>query len=96
MQSELLTAPIIANAVVIASILLALALLLALYRSLKGPTAADRIVALDLMAGISLSTLVLLAISSDRSLYLNVAVCIALLAFLSTAAFARYLSRKAK
>lgn len=95
MHSELLDTPIIANAVAIASFLLAAALLLALYRALKGPRAADRVVALDLIAGISLSTLALLAISSDRSVYLNVAVCIALLAFLSTAAFARYLSRKA-
>lgn len=95
MHSELFNSPLIAGAVQIASILLAAALLLALYRALKGPTAADRIVALDLLAGISLSTIALLAISSDRSVYLNVAVCIALLAFLSTAAFARYLSRKA-
>ena len=95
MHSELLNSPLISNAVTIASILLSLALLLALYRSLKGPQAADRVVALDLLAGISLSLLALLSISSDRSVYLNVAVCIALLAFLSTAAFARYLSRKA-
>lgn len=95
MHSEILNTPIIANAVWITSILLGVALLLALFRALKGPRAADRVVALDLLAGISLSVLALLSISSDRSVYLNVAVCIALLAFLGTAAFARYLSRKA-
>lgn len=95
MHSNLTDSPLIAAAVQIAGVLLAAALLLALYRALKGPTAADRVVALDLLAGISLSSIVLLSISADRSVYLNVAVCIALLAFLSTAAFARYLARKA-
>lgn len=95
MHSELTDSPLLANAVWVASILLAAALSLALLRAFKGPRAADRVVALDLLAGISLSALVLLSISSDRSVYLNVAVCISLLAFLSTAAFARYLSRKA-
>lgn len=95
MHSELFETPLIAKAVWIASILLGAAFLLALYRALKGPRAADRVVALDLLAGLSLSVIVLLAISSDRNVYLNVAVCISLLAFLSTAAFARYLARKA-
>lgn len=95
MHSELAETPIIATAVWIASILLATAILIALYRALKGPRAADRVVALDLLAGLSLSAMVLLAISTDRNVYLNVAVCISLLAFISTAAFARYLARKA-
>lgn len=74
--------------------ILSLALLIALFRAFKGPRAADRVIALDLLAGITLAMVTLLAISSGKSVYLNVAVCIALLAFMSTAAFARYLARR--
>ncbi|MBK1879203.1 monovalent cation/H+ antiporter complex subunit F [Pelagicoccus mobilis] len=74
--------------------LLSLALLIALYRAFKGPRATDRVVALDLLAGICLALFTLLAVSADKSVYLNVAVCISLLAFMSTAAFARYLATR--
>lgn len=78
----------------IAFAILSLALVIALVRAFKGPRAADRVVALDLLAGITLAMVTLLAISSEKSVFLNVAVCISLLAFMSTAAFARYLAKR--
>ena len=84
---------LIATAVGIGYTLLGLALLCGFFRLVKGPSSADRIVALDLIAGIALATTVLLAIDTRQSVYLNVAVCIALFAFLGTVAFARYLER---
>lgn len=85
---------IIETASTIGFAILSLALLIALVRAFKGPRAADRVVALDLLAGITLALVTLLAISSEKSVFLNVAVCLALLAFMSTAAFARYLARR--
>lgn len=91
-----MNSPIIETATQIGFVLLSVAFLISLIRAIKGPRAADRVVALDLVAGICLTLLALLAIHSDQSVFLNVAVCISLLAFLSTAAFARYLTKKAE
>ena len=85
---------IIQTASAIGFAILSLALVIALVRAFKGPRAADRVVALDLLAGITLTVITLLAISSGKSVFLNIAVCLALLAFMSTAAFARYLAKR--
>lgn len=73
---------------------ISIAIGLCLYRVIKGPSTPDRIVALDLVAGLSLVATGLMAIDSGKSLYIDIAVVVALLAFLSTVAFARYLEQK--
>jgi multicomponent Na+:H+ antiporter subunit F len=67
------------------------ALLLATYRFVKGPTAADRVVALDGMTIIGISLIVFIAFFTKRVIYLDVAVVYALLSFLGVIAVARYL-----
>jgi len=63
------------------------------YRIVRGPTVFDRIVALDLFAGICLGIIVALAIRFDQPVFLEVAFVIALVGFLGTVALARYLER---
>lgn len=75
--------------------LLGAALIPAALRLLKGPTLADRVVALDLMAVIAIAFGSAQAVATGRSLYLDVAVFLALLAFLGTVAFALYVQRSA-
>lgn len=91
MSSEL--SPVIETAWLIAQVILGLALIVALIRLVKGPSMPDRVVALDLIGGLALCELVLLAIHAGFELYLDVATAIALLAFLATVALARYLER---
>ncbi|PLY14790.1 MAG: cation:proton antiporter [Sedimenticola sp.] len=77
----------------IAAAIVGVALLLALYRFVKGPSDADRVVAFDVLTIISISAIVLAAFVEGRGIYLDVALVYALLSFLGVIAVARYLER---
>ena len=69
-------------------------MVLTVVRLLQGPTLADRVVALDLIATQTIGFIVVYSIASDQELYLRAAIVLALIAFLGTVAFARYMERK--
>ena len=71
----------------------ALGVLLAAARLFRGPTAADRAVALDVLTLIVTPAMVAFAVVSGRGIYLDVALVYALLSFLGVIALARYLDR---
>jgi multicomponent K+:H+ antiporter subunit F len=71
----------------------ALALLLTLYRLLRGPNAADRALALDTLYVNTIALLVMLGIALDDNIYLEAAMIIAMLGFAGTVALGRYLAR---
>jgi multicomponent K+:H+ antiporter subunit F len=73
--------------------LFVLALLLNLYRLLRGPTLPDRALALDTMYIKTIGLIVLYGISSDSKLYFEAAMLIALIGFVSTVAVAKYMLR---
>nr|WP_162836465.1 monovalent cation/H+ antiporter complex subunit F [Arsukibacterium ikkense] len=73
--------------------ILSLALLLALWRLLKGPTLPDRVVALELIASITVGVIGLYAIRSGKDAYIDVTMVLALTAFLAAIGFARYLEK---
>ncbi|CAN5746515.1 K+/H+ antiporter subunit F [soil metagenome] len=73
--------------------LMTAALLLNFWRLLRGPSAVDRVLALDTMYINTVALLVLLGISRDSSLYFEAALVIAMVGFIGTAAWARYLLR---
>jgi multicomponent Na+:H+ antiporter subunit F len=81
---------------VAAGALVGAALLLALVRLLRGPTAADRIVALDLLAALTAGAVGLQTLATGSDAYLRVATVLALVSFLGTVAFATYLDRRAR
>ncbi len=68
-------------------------ILIAFLRMLKGPTSADRTMALDVMTIVGISVIALIALVSGRIIYLDVAMVYALLSFLGVVAVARYLER---
>lgn len=76
--------------ITVAAMIAGVAFLLALGRFVLGPTAADRIVAFDVLTVISISFIVLAALSENRGVYLDVAIVYALLSFLGVIAVARY------
>lgn len=80
-------------ALMIAFGLFVLALLLNLYRLLRGPTLPDRALALDTMYINTIGLIVLYGISSDSKLYFEAAMLIALIGFVSTVAVAKYMLR---
>lgn len=77
----------------VAVFLAAGAVLLAASRLFRGPTAADRAVALDVLTLVFTPVMVGYAVISGRAVYLDVALVYALLSFLGVIALARYLDR---
>jgi len=77
-------------------VVLLLSIALAVVRLAKGPDAADRIVALDLISFLIVAFLTAFSIYSRETSFLDVAIAYALIAFLGTVALARFLMRSAK
>ncbi len=75
----------------IALALTAFGLIAGCIRMLKGPTAADRIVALDLVTVLLVAVSSLLALQLDNAAYLDIGLALGLIGFLATVGFARYL-----
>ena len=75
----------------LAAALAGMAFLLALFRFVKGPSPADRVVAFDVMTIVAITGIVLTALVEGRGIYLDVALIYALLSFLGVIVVARYL-----
>jgi multicomponent K+:H+ antiporter subunit F len=73
--------------------LLALALALSAWRLFRGPSAPDRVLALDTLYINALALLVALGIWLDTTLYFEVALLIGLLGFVGTVVVATFLLR---
>ena len=78
-----------------AAVLLFVAVICAGIRIVRGPHSADRVVALDLLCLLGVSAAVLAALGLDAALYLDIALGVALIGFLATVAFARFIERGA-
>jgi multicomponent Na+:H+ antiporter subunit F len=76
--------------------MLCVALFLAFLRLLRGPTLPDRVVALDLIALLSVGFIATYDVITNDAVFLDVAIALALIAFVGTIAFARYMEREAK
>jgi len=72
-------------------VVIGLGIILCFVRLLKGPTAPDRAVAVDTIATITTSLLVLLGFIFERYIYLDVALVYAVLTFIGSVAIARFL-----
>ena len=73
--------------------ILASGMALVVYRLIRGPKNADRIIGLDLMSVLMVALVALLSIFTEEAVFLDVAIAYALVAFLGTVAFARFLER---
>tara|TARA_R110002110_G_C13461959_1_gene718344 strand:+ start:5640 stop:5975 length:336 start_codon:yes stop_codon:yes gene_type:complete len=69
---------------------------LTVFRLLRGPTFADRVVALDMLALLGIAFIGVIAVVTKEYAYLDVAIALALVGFLATVAFARYIFRSAQ
>ena len=68
-----------------------LAFVMSFIRFLKGPSPADRIVALDVMTIIGIGLIVFLSAHLGRRMYIDVALVYGFISFLGVVAVARYL-----
>ncbi len=70
-----------------------LALLLALYRFIKGPHTTDRVIAFDVMSIGGIALIAMISMFSSRIIYLDVAIVYGLLGFIGVIIIAKYLER---
>ena len=78
----------------IALTMLAVAAGLTFIRLAKGPTLPDRVIAIDLIGVVLVCVLVLMAGVTAQQAFLDVAMVIALISFVGTVAYARYIERE--
>lgn len=80
-------------AFVIAFVLVGFAQVMSMVRLIIGPTTGDRILALDTMVVNAIGLIVLLGIAQGTRIYFEVTLIIAMLGFVSTVAYARFVLR---
>ena len=71
----------------------ALAMLLNLYRLLRGPSAPDRILALDTMVINAIALIILFGILEESGTYFEAALLLAMVGFVGTVAYTKFLLR---
>jgi len=70
--------------------ILTLAFLLTIVRIVRGPTLPDRILGLDMLVAVVIGYIAVVALYTGFFLYLDIAIALALVGFLSTVALARF------
>ena len=81
-------------AFLVALTLLAVAAVLTFVRVAKGPTLPDRVIAIDLIGVLLVGLLVVMAGLTAEQAFLDVAMVVALISFVGTVAYARYIERE--
>lgn len=74
--------------------ILTISVLLVFIRIFKGPSVVDRVVALDLIITIGIGIITIFSIRQNEEVLLDVAIILALIAFLGTIAFSYYIEKK--
>jgi len=80
--------------VTVLSMLLTAALILCGWRLVRGPSFADRFVALDMLTAVAVGYAALTAVATGRGVFLDVGLGLVLVNFVATAASAVFLERK--
>jgi len=88
-----MSADILHWSILLSQILLALAMIAAATRMIRGPRAQDRILALDAFYVAAMLMLVLFGIRVGSTVYFEAALVIGILGFVSTVALAKFLMR---
>jgi len=77
------------------SVLISLALLtvsffIIVFRTVKGPSLPDRVVALDMLVAVGIGFIAAIGVFTGFYLYIDIAITLGLVGFLATVAFARF------
>ncbi|SEJ83718.1 multisubunit sodium/proton antiporter, MrpF subunit (TC 2.A.63.1) [Bhargavaea ginsengi] len=77
----------------ISLIVIVISMALFVYRLIKGPTAPDRVIALDAMGVTLISVVALLSLLVGTSFYLEIILLLAILSFIGTVAFSKFIEK---
>ncbi len=77
-----------------AMVVIGIGMLLALWRLVRGPTAPDRILALDTLYVSTIAQVVLLGMLDETETYFEIALVIAMLGFFGTVVLSKYVIRR--
>ncbi|KEZ00208.1 monovalent cation/H+ antiporter subunit F [Sphingomonas sp. BHC-A] len=88
-----MTTLLLALSITLAQVMLGLALACAAFRMIRGPRAQDRVLGLDTFYTNSMLLLLTFGIQTGRALYFEAALIIALIGFVGTVGFAKFLMR---
>lgn len=75
---------------------LTVSVILVFIRFIKGPSIVDKVIALDLLITIGIAIITVYSIITNQSTFLDIAMILALIAFLGTIAFSYYLEKREK
>jgi|ThiBio_inoc_biof_1041523.scaffolds.fasta_scaffold04508_3 multicomponent Na+:H+ antiporter subunit F len=78
----------------IAFAFLMLAMVLTLYRLLKGPGFNDQIAAMDLLSSIIIGIILVYGMQIDNKMYFDISIIIALVSFIGTVAISTFIKKK--
>lgn len=84
----------IENTIIVCMHIVGLAMMLVLWRLLRGPTLPDRILALDTLSVTAIAELMLFGMHLDSPIYFEAALVIAMLGFGSTVVLSKYVLRR--
>ena len=93
-HADVIDSPIIQFAIVSSMYVVGLAMLMALWRLLRGPTVPDRILALDTLSVTAIAQLMLFGMHLDSPVYFEAALIIAMLGFGTTVVLSKYVLRR--
>ncbi len=79
------------DAMLISVLVLAALIVIAMVRLFIGPTAPDRVVALDAVNTLTIAAMILLGVVYQQIIFIDVAIVYALLSFVGTLYIAKYL-----
>jgi len=81
----------ILTALLVLALALVILMIICLVRAILGPTAPDRVVALDAINTLAIAELVTLGVLLEEIVFIDVAIVYTMLAFVSTLYIAKYL-----
>mgnify|MGYP002734344066 FL=1 len=79
--------------ITISVVLVTIAMMVIIYRLIKGPNASDRVIALDTIGVCLISLVGLFSILVKTSFYLEIILLLAILSFIGTVAFSKFIEK---
>jgi len=76
--------------------ILSISVILIMIRFIQGPSIVDRVIALDLIITTGIGIIAVYSIITNQPTFLDIAMILALIAFLGTVAFSYYLEKRNK